>query len=217
MRPTAAVEKYRGFANAMGERIALNAQTEVDGFEIDLSGGARMLLMVANGHVRGRTGRVTAVDTPNERSLSFLLRYRGFDYLISGDLIGRAAGAENVQVERAVGQALAAMNVQVDLLHVNHHGADNASEATFLSVFVPKRRSSRPATATATLIRPWPCCGALNPPASVSSCKPKWGATRGTIPAQVRAVEAIYQGDIVITTDGVTYDISTRTRLAVDH
>lgn len=211
-----AIAKYQAFANAMGERVELNSQADVDSFEIDLGGGARMLLMAANGFVRGREEQVARVDTPNERSLSFLLRYGGFDYLISGDLIGRTAGNENARVEAAVAEALRDMGVAIDMLHVNHHGANNASDQGFLNIIRPEvaiisagNGNSHRHPASATLNR-------LADAGVGHIVQTEWGSTQGAIPADVRRVQSIFQGDIIVRTDGVQYEISTSRTLEVD-
>lgn len=43
-----------------------------------------------------------------------------------------------------------------------------------------------------------------------------WGTTEGGIPPAVRRVQSIVHGDIVITTDGDSYDVSTRRRFFAD-
>ena len=218
MRNTQAIRKYRGIANAMGERISISDQATVDSFEIDLGQGARMICFAANGYVRNRTSRVLAVNTPNERSLSFLVNYRAFDYLISGDLIGRRYGGkdEDAKVERAVGEAIAAAGFDVDVLHVNHHGANNGSESSFLKSIGPKvaivsagNRNSHGHPHKSVL-------GRLVRAGVGLIVQTEWGSTSGTIPDDVRDRQAIYQGDVVIATDGNDYTISTNRTFSTD-
>lgn len=216
MRTTQIIQKYQGMANAAGERISLNSQADVDAFEIDLGNGARMILYAANGFVRGRSSRVANVDTQNERSLSFLVQFGGFDYLISGDLIGRRAGAENAEVEFAVGQALHADGVKIDVLHVNHHGADNTSETGFLNLIRPEIAIISAGNANA---HGHPNSNALRRLANAGVTRiiqTEYGATRGSVHASVRERQAIYQDDILISTDGAHYEISTSRTYAVD-
>lgn len=216
MRDTQIIQKYQGLANAMGERITLSTQADVDDFEIDLGAGARMTLYAANGFVRGRATRVANVDTQNERSLSFLVHFGRFDFLISGDLIGRRAGAENAEVELAVGQALRDDGVEIDVLHVNHHGADNTSEARFLDLIKPEIAIISAGNGNA---HRHPAAAALRRlvNAGVSRIiQTEWGSTTGSFPASVRERQAIYQDDILISSDGVSYEISTRRRFDAD-
>lgn len=58
MRDTQAIRKYNGMANGIGNRITINDQATVDGFEIALGEGAVMRSYAANGFVRGRGQRV---------------------------------------------------------------------------------------------------------------------------------------------------------------
>lgn len=216
MRTTQIIQKYQGMASAEGRRITINSQDHVDNFELDLGGGARMILYAANGFVRGRATRVANVDTQNERSLSFLVRFGGFDFLISGDLIGRRAGAENAEVELAVGQALQADGVEIDVLHVNHHGADNTSEARFLDLIKPEIAIISAGNGNA---HGHPTSAALRRLANAGVTRiiqTEYGATRGSVHASVRERQAIYQDDILISTDGVHYEISTSRRYDVD-
>ena len=131
-------DKYAAMANAMGERITIASRAQVEAFDISLGGTAALRAVAANGFVRDRTARVSLVNTENERSLCFLLSFDGFHYLIGGDTIGRAAGSENAAVEKAIGEYLVDNDINVDVLHVNHHGANNGSEAEFLDLVAPE-------------------------------------------------------------------------------
>lgn len=204
-----ASEKYRHLAGAMGQRISLDTQAEVDDFAIDLGGGAKMTLLAANGYVRGRTAQVPAVTTENERSLSFVLSYGAFDYLISGDMIGRAAGAEDARVESAVGDAINALGVKIDVLHVDHHGANNGSDFDFLTKIKP---TIAVISAGNGNTHEHPHKDALRRLAAAGVYRiiqTAWGTTEDVMPPEVRKVQAIYQGDIIITSDGRDYNVST--------
>jgi hypothetical protein len=79
------------------------------------------------------------VNTPNERSIAVLVSSDdGFDFLVTGDLTGRVSGAENALVEGALGQALVARGVDVEVLRAGHHGAANASAPEFLQAIAPE-------------------------------------------------------------------------------
>ena len=213
---TLAYKKYKAMALSMGQRIALDTQAKVDGYEIPLGDGAKMIALAGNGYVRGRAQRVPAVTTENERSLSFLLTYKDFNFLISGDMIGRAAGAEDAQVEGAVGEVIQGMGVVVDVLHVDHHGADNGSEAGFLEKIKP----------TVAVISSGNGNGHHHPNKNalrrLEAAKvyrifqTAWGTTEEIMPDPVRRVQAIYQGDIVISSDGTSYTVSTSRTFKTD-
>lgn len=213
---TRSYDKYRAMAEARGNRISLANRQDVEAFEINLGGGARMVAVAANGFVRGRPSRVANTNTENERSLAFLIRFGGFDYLIGGDLIGRAFGSENAEVEQAVGEFLVDEGVELDVLHVNHHGGNNASAFQFLEMV-------RPEVAVISLgngnPHGHPHPGVLERLAAAGVglvYQTAWGSTTGEIPEAVRRRQAIFQGDVVISTDGTTYTVSTARRFGVD-
>lgn len=212
---TATYRKYVGIANAMGTRLKFETLSDFDTFEIDLGGGARMVPLSSNGFVRGRTTRVPRVNTENERSLCFLVTFGGFDYLIGGDTIGRAFGSEDAQVEKAIAEYLESEGVEVDVLHVNHHGANNASDADFLNRI-------RAEVAIISLgddnNHHHPNHEVLKRLAAAGSriYQTNWGTTEGETPPEVRRLQSIIHGDIVITTDGDSFEVSTRRTFFVD-
>lgn len=214
---TQAFKKYKGMAEAKpNARVTITTQGDVNSFAIDLKGGATMTCLAANGFVRDRSAKVAKVNTENEKSLCFLLRLGGFDYLIGGDTIGREFGRENAHVEAAIGEYLRAEAVNVDVLHVNHHGANNASDDEFLEAVAAEvaiisvgNGNSHEHPSDEALAR-------LADAGVYRIIQTEWGTTQGVIPESVRGRQAIYQGDIVLTTDGVSYDISTSRSFGVD-
>lgn len=212
-----AFRKYRGMAGAVPARTSLRTLADVEGFEIDLGGGARLIALAANGFVRGRQTQVPQVNTENEKSLSFLLTLGTFDYLISGDLIGRAAGAENARVEAAVGEYLVANNIAIDVLHANHHGADNGSEIEFLNAVRPEIVIL---SAGNRNTHGHPSQDALRRMAAAGVYRivqTEWGSTPGAIDTGVRDRQAIYQDDVIITATPVSYTLSTSRGFATDN
>ena len=202
---TGVFRKYKGIATRMGIRTSLIGQTQVNTFSIDLGGGASMTTVAANGFVRDRTSQVASVNTENEKSLGFWLQFGGFDYLICGDLIGRSSGGENAQVEFAVAQFLQSQNAEIDVLHVNHHGADNTSDEEFLALIQPEmaivsagnvnshdhpRRQNLRRLSDAGLDR---------------IILTNYGKTRYFRRADVRPLLVIAQSHVVLTTDGSSY------------
>jgi len=213
---TQTFNKYQAMAEAVGSRKSLVSQEDVDSFEIDLGGGAVMTCLSANGFVRDREEPVGDVNTENEKSLCFLLKYEGFDYLTGGDTIGRKFGNENAKVESAIGEYIDAKEIEVDVLHVNHHGANNASEDSFLESVAPEMAiislgndNDHRHPNMETLER-------LAAAGIYRIYQTAWGTTEGEMPADVRRHQAIMQDDIVVTTDGTTYEISTSRTFDVD-
>ena len=208
--------KYEAIVSQMGERISLDTQAEVDTFEIDLGGGARMTCYAANGYVRGRDTAVRYVNTENERSLCFLIRYGGFDYLLGGDTIGRKAGSENAKVELAIGESLVRDGIHVDVYHANHHGANNGSSTPFLELI-------RPEIAVISLgdgnSHGHPHADALQrlQRAGVQRIyQTETGTTEGNIPSAVQALQSIVNGHILLSSDGEHYSIN-ETTFEVEH
>ncbi len=109
------------------------------GTELDLGGGHRATIVAGDGYVMDDPTRVASVNTPNERSIAVLVSNDdGFDFLVTGDLIGRPSGAENARVEAALAESLVARNVDVEVLRTGHHGAANASDPDFLVDIAPE-------------------------------------------------------------------------------
>lgn len=85
------------------------------------------------------TTRVAKVNSPNERSIAVWVTGKGgFDALITGDLIGQEHGTEDAAVEAALGQALKKRGVDIEVLRNGHHGAENATELSFVQDIKPE-------------------------------------------------------------------------------
>lgn len=210
-----AYRKYRLLAESMGERVSLSNQASVDGFEIDLGSGSKMTALAGNGYVRNRGSRVARVNTENERSLSFLVSYKDFHFLISGDMIGRTYGSEDAKVESAVGDVIQNMGIIVDVLHVDHHGGNNGSDSVFLEKIKPViaiisagNDNDYHHPHDETLQR-------LEQAKVYRIIQTAWGATE-SVGDEVRRVQAIYQGDVVVTSDGDNYTVSTSRTFKAD-
>lgn len=228
LRNNHAIRKYNAMADAMGTRLTVN-KDNVNTFEIDLGGGAKMEAFAANGWIRGQKKRVENVDSPNESSLAFLVQHGTFDYLIAGDLIGKqgasckkgkwtrgSSDSTNAKVETALGKAILRSKRKVEVLHVNHHGADNGSSAEFL----------RDVSPNIAIISAGNGNGHDHPRNQVLQrlydahvyqiIQTSWGTTAYKTDNELRHRQAIYQGDIVIRSDGSNYDISTSRTYAND-
>ena len=216
MRDTQTIQKYQEIANVMGQRVTVADQAAVDSFEIDLGGGARMICYAANGFVRGRLSAVDNVNTPNERSLAFLITLGEFDFLLSGDLIGRKSGAEDAKVEEAVAEALVADGVEVEIIHVNHHGANNASSERFLEMLSPEIAIISAGNGNAHKHPTNKALRRLVDAGVDRIIQTSWGTTKEKMPLEVRDHQAIYQGDVVVTSDGESFEISTSRRWRID-
>jgi competence protein ComEC len=186
----------------MGTRKSLTTQNDVNTYEINLGDGAKLTCLAANGFVRNRSSKVANVNTENEKSLCFLLRYKKFDYLTGGDTIGRSHGSENTKVEKAIGEYISTNGINVDMLHVNHHGANNGSAEDFLEL-------TKPEIAIISLgndnTHHHPNVNALKRLVASGVYRiyqTSWGTTTGSMPAEVRRRQAIFQQDVIVTSDG---------------
>jgi beta-lactamase superfamily II metal-dependent hydrolase len=213
---TQAYQKYKLLAQSMGTRVSLDTQAKVDSFSIDLGNGATMTALAGNGFVRGRNAPIPKVTTENERSLSFLLSYKKFDYLISGDMIGRKYGSEDAEVESAVGDVIASNGIMVDVLHVDHHGADNGSDTAFLEKIKPTIAVISSGNGNDHHHPNKNALRRLEAAKVYRIVQTAWGTTEELTPPGVRQVQAIYQSDVIITSDGDTYTLSTSRTFDVD-
>lgn len=212
-----AYQKYLHIANAKGNRISLTTRSDVENFEIDLGNGAKLIALAANGFVRERVARVGKVNTENERSLSFLLQYNTFDFLISGDLIGRKYSKENAKVEAAVGEYIKNKDIIVDVLHVNHHGANNGSEIEFLKAIKPTIAVISAGNGNTHKHPHNSALKRLDEALVYRIIQTSWGSTEARMPTSIRAIQAIYQSDVVISTGGDDFTISTSRKFKTDN
>ena len=91
----------------------------------------RATCIVAGGRLlSGGVVPITNEDL-NSESISLLVEYNNFDYLVSGDLTGggSTSTAKTPDVETYVGQ----VGRRLDVVQLNHHGSTTTSNQTFLS------------------------------------------------------------------------------------
>ena len=120
----------------------------------ELGGGYRAEIVAGGGFVRGHEGRIPKVNTRNEASIAILVSSEeGFHMLITGDLIGQklpdkidpdtgettpTSSRENAKLEAALGETLEQDGVDIEILRTGHHGAANATEASFIEAIEPE-------------------------------------------------------------------------------
>lgn len=125
------------------------------GLKISLGGEAEALIAAANGIVIGDDRKTRKEKhksgtkwNENDRSISILVRFGKFEYLLDGDL---GSGVEpcsdhklktqkNIQVP--VAQALKRRGLipetGIDVLHIAHHGAETSTSAAYLNLVKPR-------------------------------------------------------------------------------
>ncbi len=210
-------KKYKAMASSSKwNRISIDSKSKVNSFEIDLGDEAKMIVLAANGWVRNRSTKVANVNTENERSICFLITFRGFQYLLGGDTIGRKYGSENAEVEKAIGEYLSNESINIDVLHVNHHGGNNGSAEEFLALIQPETAIISAGNGNPHHHPNKDVLERLIDAGVYRIYQTEWGTTRGEIPEKVRRHQAILQGDIIIKTDGSLYSVSTSRTFDVD-
>lgn len=227
MRDNAGIRKYNAMADSMGKRITLD-KNELDDFTIDLGGGAVMTAYASNGWVRGpKVGvkdeiEISDVDSPNEKSIAFLLTHGTFDYLITGDLIGKqglsckngrwssaTSSSTNAEAEVALGAAIKKAKRNIEVLHVGHHGADNASSKEFLELVKPNIAVISAGNGNTHEHPKNHVLKRLYDANVYQIIQTSMGTTEFDVHPELRHRQAVYQGDVIIHSDGKRYNIST--------
>ena len=121
---------YLNYVAATGH-AGVTRQTAIPGNVIDLGGGMRATFVAAGGHFLSGGSVTITNDDLNSESISTLIEYNNFDYLVSGDLTGggSTSTAKTPDVETYVGQMVG----DVDVVQLDHHGSTTANNQTFLS------------------------------------------------------------------------------------
>ena len=121
---------YLNYATAAGH-AGVTRQTAVPGNGIDLGGGMHATFVAAGGRLLSGGSVAITNDDLNSESISTLIEYGTFDYLVSGDLTGggSTSTAKTPDVETYVAQMVG----DVDVVQLDHHGSTTANNQTFLA------------------------------------------------------------------------------------
>src|SRR5262245_18567406 len=105
--------------------------TIAPGQVIDLGGGMKATCLAAGGHLLSGGSVPITNDDLNTESISLLVEFNNFDFIVSGDLTGggSTSTAKTPDVETFVGQ----MAGDVDVAQLNHHGSTTTSNQMYLS------------------------------------------------------------------------------------
>jgi len=111
---------------------------------IDLGDNATATFVCSSGWIAGNPTRVSGTDgtsslAVNSRSVGIYIQYKGFDYIVAGDLTGN----ESPYMEQALRDSLISVcdspvNDPVDVMRINHHGSDSSSEQSYLNDMRPE-------------------------------------------------------------------------------
>ncbi len=107
-----------------------------DGQVIDMGNGVTVRCIALNGN--------GVLDEPfrqpphneNDFSVALIVSYGSFDFFVGGDLSGSDTSSYT-DVETSIAAEIEAMEVDVDLYRVNHHGSTFSSNAVFLAALSP--------------------------------------------------------------------------------
>jgi len=105
-------------------------QTITPGTVIDLGGGMRATCLAAAGNLLSGGSVPISNSDLNSESISLLVEYNNFDFIVSGDLTGggSTSAANTPDVETWVAQLAG----DVDVVELDHHGSTTASNRRFL-------------------------------------------------------------------------------------
>jgi beta-lactamase superfamily II metal-dependent hydrolase len=120
---------YTAYKNALTSQ-GITRQTATPGTTVDLGGGVRATFLAQGGNLASG-GHVWVSGTDlNSSSVSTLIEFNNFDYLVSGDLTGggQTTTAKTPDVETFVAQ----MAGDIDFVQLDHHGSTTANGRRFL-------------------------------------------------------------------------------------
>src|SRR5262245_59846346 len=125
---------YLAYRTAISNHPEVTRKTVTPGTPdgvIDLGGGMRATFLAAGGRLLSGGSVPITTDDLNSASISTLIEYNNFDYLVSGDLTGggSTSTAKTPDVETYVAQMIG----DVDVVQLDHHGSTTANNQTFLS------------------------------------------------------------------------------------
>jgi beta-lactamase superfamily II metal-dependent hydrolase len=132
------------------------------------------------------------VTEENDRGLCFHVEYHDFDLATCGDINGTDAGSRT-DVESAVAASIG----DVEVVKVNHHGSSYSSNTTYVSTL----------SAEVSIISVGKNSFG-HPDATVVA---RWDAIGDVFQTQSPTDNALIDGDIIITTTGVTSYTTTAT------
>lgn len=120
-----ATEAEAGYNTAFSGR----QETPPVGGVLDLGGGCTATFVSTDGYTWGG-GYTNPSGDANARSIGLLIQYGGFDYLTLGDL--------PEDWENDLGPVFEAAGVNVDVLHVSHHGSNVSTDNPFVASILPE-------------------------------------------------------------------------------
>jgi competence protein ComEC len=127
------------------------------GHVIDLGHGATATAIAVNGEIENKAAVVAQLQKTdpsyefpnathiNDSSIVILIKYKGFDYIVSGDLGGHSHNGQKDFETPVMMSALLSGNNNVytpnggiDILHTGHHGSKTSSNSKYLDLAKPE-------------------------------------------------------------------------------
>ena len=124
---------YTNYVNALAAHSGTITRTTITGGTvIDLGGGMKATCLHAGGNLLSGGNIYISNTDLNSESISTLIEYGSFDFLISGDMTGggQTTTAKTPDVETSVAQ----MARDVDFVQLDHHGSTTANGRRFLAM-----------------------------------------------------------------------------------
>jgi beta-lactamase superfamily II metal-dependent hydrolase/fibronectin type 3 domain-containing protein len=130
--PTSTYGTYAAYVNAINSHSGtVTRMVATPGTVINLGGGMQATILAQGGKLL--SGGQVAINNSdlNTESISVLIEYNNFDFLVSGDLTGGGSTdtAKTPDVETFVGQLAG----DVEVMEFDHHGSTTANNRRFLS------------------------------------------------------------------------------------
>lgn len=128
---------FTDYATSVGSK----RKTITLGQIIDLGGGATAECVAVNGQTPNGTVSTTdssGADDENSHSISLVIRYGTFDYIISSDMTGGGISPFNNTSKADIESKVAAYVGDVDVVHANHHGSSTSSNQFWIDTLKPQ-------------------------------------------------------------------------------
>ena len=112
-------------------RPGVTRQTLAPGTVIDLGGGMTATAMVVAGRLLSGGAIPITDEDLNSESISLLIQFNDFDFVVAGDLTGGGSTSTNKvpDIESYVGQ----LTGDVDVVQLSHHGSTTTTSQAYLS------------------------------------------------------------------------------------
>jgi len=106
------------------------------GSSVDLGDGANILCVVANGTLIN--GGTFSNSESNNQSIGLLITYGNFHYLTAGDMESPGEGPLGTALRTYPSGSPLLSAEGIDVLHVNHHGSNGSTTASYLNNLKPE-------------------------------------------------------------------------------